>query len=44
MAILDLQGLELAEQGSAQRRSRQSRRRRCGGGGGGGSRISLICK
>lgn len=38
MAILDLQGMELAEQGAAQRRSRRSRRH-CTG-----SRLSVICK
>jgi len=36
MAILDLQGMELVEQGAAARRSRRSRRRRCGG-----SRLSV---
>lgn len=41
MALLDLQGLEIDEDETAQRRSRHSRhRRRCGGGG--GSRLSLL--
>lgn len=39
MALLDLQGMEIDEDSTAQRRSRHSRhRRRCGGG----SRLSLV--
>lgn len=41
MALLDLQGMEIDEDTTAQRRSRQSRHnRKCGGGG--GSRLSLV--
>lgn len=41
MALLDLQGLELDEEITAQRRSRRSRhQKRCGGGG--GSRLSVL--
>lgn len=40
MALLDLQGLKIDEDQTAQRRSRRSRRRRrCGGGG--ASRLSV---
>lgn len=41
MALLDLQGLEIDEDQTAQRRSRHSKNRRCHGGGG-GSRLSLV--
>ena len=43
MALLDLQGMEIDEDTTAQRRSRQSKHHKRCGGHGGSSRLSLVC-